>query len=73
MSETQTKQFQYEIQDFQEVCVNNIITIFESLRQNISFNVLAAWRLWRILTDKLQSKNGLLIYRKCSIEAVHPP
>lgn len=38
MSETQTKQFQYEIQDFQEDCVNNITAIFESLRQNVSFN-----------------------------------
>lgn len=38
MSDTQTKQFQYEIQGFQEDCVNNITTIFESLRQNVSFN-----------------------------------
>ncbi|HZK03087.1 MAG TPA: DEAD/DEAH box helicase family protein [Bacteroidaceae bacterium] len=42
MSETQTKQFQYEIQDFQEDCVNNIITIFESLRQNVNFNEVLA-------------------------------
>ncbi|MCX6148883.1 MAG: DEAD/DEAH box helicase family protein [Candidatus Kapabacteria bacterium] len=33
----QTKQFQYEIQSFQEDCVNNIISLFESLRQNENF------------------------------------
>ncbi len=32
------KQFQYEIQAYQEDCVNNIITIFESLQQKEGFN-----------------------------------
>lgn len=32
-----TKQFQYEIQAYQEDCVNNIITLFDSLRQKINF------------------------------------
>ncbi len=31
------KQFQYEIQAYQEDCVNNIISIFESLRQKANF------------------------------------
>lgn len=40
---TQTKQFQYEIQAYQEVCVNNIISLFESLRQKENFgDVLSA-------------------------------
>lgn len=34
---TETKQFQYEIQAFQEDCVNNIISLFESLRQKENF------------------------------------
>ncbi|MHB1178808.1 MAG: restriction endonuclease [Daejeonella sp.] len=34
---TEAKQFQYEIQAFQEDCVNNIVTLFESLRQKINF------------------------------------
>jgi len=32
-TKTETKQFQYEIQSYQEDCVNNIISLFESLRQ----------------------------------------
>ena len=36
-TKTETKQFQYEIQAYQEDCVNNIISIFESLRQNNNF------------------------------------
>lgn len=40
---TETKQFQYEIQAYQEDCVNNIISIFESLRQKQNFgDVLTA-------------------------------
>ncbi len=31
------KQFQYEIQAYQEDCVNNIISLFDSLRQNQKF------------------------------------
>ena len=33
----ETKQFQYEIQAYQEDCVNNIISLFESLRQKANF------------------------------------
>lgn len=36
-TKTGTKQFQYEIQAYQEDCVNNIISIFESLRQKENF------------------------------------
>ena len=42
-TKTETKQFQYEIQAFQEDCVNNIISLFESLRQKKNFgDVLTA-------------------------------
>jgi type III restriction enzyme len=37
-TKTETKQFQYEIQAYQEDCVNNIISLFESLRQKIKFD-----------------------------------
>ena len=37
MPKTETKQFQYEIQAYQEDCVNNIISLFESLRQKSNF------------------------------------
>lgn len=37
MTRTETKQFQYEIQTHQEDCVNNIVSLFESLRQKINF------------------------------------
>ena len=36
-TKTETKQFQYEIQAYQEDCVNNIISLFESLRQKLDF------------------------------------
>jgi type III restriction enzyme len=36
-SKTETKQFQYEIQSYQENCVNNIVSIFERLRQKEDF------------------------------------
>ena len=36
-TKTETKQFQYEIQAYQEDCVNNIINLFESLRQKVNF------------------------------------
>jgi type III restriction enzyme len=40
---TETKQFQYEIQAYQEDCVNNIICLFENLRQKANFgDVLTA-------------------------------
>ena len=40
---TDTKQFQYEIQAYQEDCVNNIISLFDSLSQKQNFeDVLTA-------------------------------
>jgi type III restriction enzyme len=36
-TKTETKQFQYEIQAYQEDCVNNITSLFESLRQKENF------------------------------------
>ena len=36
-TKTETKQFQYEIQTYQEDCVNSIISLFESLRQKQNF------------------------------------
>lgn len=42
-TKTETKQFQYEIQAYQEDCVNNIISLFESIRQKTNFgDVLTA-------------------------------
>lgn len=37
-TKTEAKQFQYEIQAYQEDCVNNIISLFESLRQKEKFD-----------------------------------
>ncbi|HET8964500.1 MAG TPA: DEAD/DEAH box helicase family protein, partial [Chitinophagales bacterium] len=37
-TKTETKQFQYEIQAYQEACVTNIISLFESLRQKVNFS-----------------------------------
>ena len=37
-TKTETKQFQYEVQDYQEDCVNNIVSLFESLRQKEKFS-----------------------------------
>ncbi|MBS1744534.1 MAG: DEAD/DEAH box helicase family protein [Bacteroidetes bacterium] len=36
-TKTEAKQFQYEIQVYQEDCVNNIISLFESLHQKANF------------------------------------
>jgi type III restriction enzyme len=36
-TKTETKQFQYEIQSYQEYCVTNIVSLFESLRQKVNF------------------------------------
>lgn len=36
-TKTETKQFQYEIQSYQEDCVTNITCLFESLRQKVNF------------------------------------
>lgn len=42
-TKTEAKQFQYEIQSYQEDCVTNIISLFESLRQKANFgDVLTA-------------------------------
>jgi type III restriction enzyme len=42
-TKTETKQFQYEIQSYQEDCVTNITSLFESLRQKVNFcDVLSA-------------------------------
>lgn len=38
INKTETKQFQYEIQTYQEECVTNIISLFESLRQKAKFD-----------------------------------
>ena len=43
ITKTETKQFQYEIQTYQEDCVTNITSLFESLRQKENFgDVLTA-------------------------------
>ena len=36
-TKTEAKQFQYEIQGYQEDCVKNITSLFESLRQKVNF------------------------------------
>lgn len=42
-TKSETKQFQYEVQAYQEDCVNNIISLFESLHQKQNFaDVLTA-------------------------------
>ena len=40
MPKIETKQFQYEIQAYQEDCVNNITRLFESLRQKANFSAV---------------------------------
>ena len=37
-TKTETKQFQYEIQSYQEDCVTNIVGLFERLRQKVNFS-----------------------------------
>lgn len=37
MVKSENKQFQYEKQDYQETCINNIVSIFESLHQKANF------------------------------------
>jgi len=39
-AQIETKQFQYEIQRYQEECVTNIINIFESLHQKANFELV---------------------------------
>ena len=36
-TKTETIQFQYEIQSYQEDCVNNIVSLFDSLQQKVNF------------------------------------
>ena len=38
MTKTEAKQFQYEMQSYQEDCVTNITSLFESLRQKVDFS-----------------------------------
>lgn len=38
MIKTETKQFQYEIQTYQENCVNNIVSLFDKFRQKEKFS-----------------------------------
>jgi type III restriction enzyme len=54
------KQFQYEIQAYQEDCVNNIISLFESLRQNENFgDVLAAHHKKNKYTFPVQANKNI--------------
>lgn len=55
-----TKQFQYEIQAYQEDCVNNIISLFESLRQKENFGeVLTAHQKKHKYNFPVQSTNNI--------------
>lgn len=46
---TETKQFQYEIQSYQEDCVTNIVSLFERLRSNVIFD--------KVLKEHYQKNN----------------
>ena len=35
---SEVKQFQYEIQTYQEDCVNNIVSLFQKIRQKVNFD-----------------------------------
>src|SRR5574344_3166277 len=37
MKKTEPQQFQYDIQNYQEDCVRNIVSLFENLRQKVNF------------------------------------
>ena len=37
-TKTETKQFQYEVQSYQEDCITNITSLFENLRQHERFS-----------------------------------
>ena len=41
-TKTEPKQFQYEIQSYQEDCVTNIVSLFESLRPKVNFSEVLA-------------------------------
>jgi len=51
--ENKTKQFQYEVQQYQENCVNNIISIFEKLHQKEDFT--------KIIDEALKSGGKVFI------------
>jgi type III restriction enzyme len=57
---TEAKQFQYEIQAYQEDCVNNIISLFESLRQKENFgDVLTAHHKKNKYNFPVQDNNNI--------------
>ena len=57
---TEAKQFQYEIQAYQEDCVNNIISLFESLRQKVNFgDVLTAHHKKNKYNFPVQDNNNI--------------
>lgn len=57
---TEAKQFQYEIQAYQEDCVNNIISLFESLRQKVNFgDVLTAHHKKNKYNFPVQNNNNI--------------
>ncbi len=59
-TKTETKQFQYEIQAYQEDCVNNIISLFERLRQKEKFDdVLSAHYNKNKYKFPVQSNNNI--------------
>ncbi|MCB0450992.1 MAG: DEAD/DEAH box helicase family protein, partial [Confluentibacter sp.] len=59
-TKTETKQFQYEIQAYQEDCVNNIINLFESLRQKQNFcDVLIAHQKNNKYKFPVQNNNNI--------------
>ena len=59
-TKTEIKQFQYEIQDYQEDCVNNIISLFESLHQKSNFgDVLTAHHKKNKYNFPIQDNNNI--------------
>ena len=57
---TEAKQFQYEVQSYQEDCVNNIISLFESLRQKVNFgDVLTAHHKKNKYNFPVQDNNNI--------------
>ena len=59
-TKTETKQFQYEIQSYQEDCVNNIISLFESLHQKVNFGeVLTAHQKKNKYNFPVQDTNNI--------------
>lgn len=57
---TETKQFQYEIQAYQEDCVNNITSLFENLRQKANFgDVMSAHHKKNKYNFPVQENNNI--------------